>query len=66
MLTLTFTCPSCQAKLAGVEAVNLHTQVVRRTCRKCRERWQLVVQPLVVREGVHVDKATFTFLGRAK
>lgn len=64
MLMLTYTCPSCKTKLAPVEAAQAHTQVVKRTCRKCQERWQLVVQPLVVREGLRMDKAEFTFLGR--
>lgn len=63
MTTLTFTCPSCKAKLQPVAAQDIATQVVKRTCRKCRERWQLVIQPLVIREGVRLDKATFTFLG---
>jgi len=61
--TLTFKCPSCGAKLPQVEAQQIATQVVRRTCRRCKERWQLVVQPLVIKDGVRIDKATFAFMG---
>lgn len=63
---LTFKCPSCGTKLRAVRAMDVATQVVKRTCRKsdCRETWQLVVQPLIAREGVRIDKASFTFLGR--
>lgn len=63
MFTLTFTCPSCHARLPSVEAGQVATEVVKRTCRKCHERWQLVVQPIVAREGFNLHKATFTFLG---
>lgn len=65
MTTLTFKCPSCGTKLPPVEAMEVAAQVVKRTCRKCRERWQLVVQPLVVKDGMRLDKATFAFMGRS-
>jgi hypothetical protein len=42
------------------------TQVVTRTCQRCRERWQLVVTPSVVHGRVRVDHASFTFLGKGR
>ena len=62
IVTLHFTCPSCGHKLAAIEA-GTATSVVRRTCRRCGECWQLVVahQPSPIGE-LHV--ATFTFLHR--
>jgi len=63
-MMLHFTCPSCASKLAGIEPAGVATQVVRRTCRHCGERWQLVVTPLTVREDLRMDRATFAFLGR--
>lgn len=64
MLTLTFKCGAddCDAKLPPVEAAQVATQVVKRTCRKCGTRWQLVVKPIMVREGARVDMATLSRL----
>jgi len=42
-VNLRFNCPSCGAKLRPVEGMDHATQVVRRTCPKCRETWQLKV-----------------------
>lgn len=64
IMMITFKCPSCGAKLRPVSSMEAGTQIVRRTCRGCGERWQLVVEPLVIREGLRLDKATFAFLGR--
>lgn len=60
---LTYKCPSCGAKLRPVEAMDHATQVVRRLCT-CGERWQLKVECVSQSEGVRLDKAEFTFLGR--
>jgi transcription elongation factor Elf1 len=59
MDTLTFKCPDCGTKLRPVETMQVATQVVRRTCVKkaCGARWQLVVAPIAIREGVRIDKA---------
>ena len=37
-------CPTCHAPIPLV-AGSVATFVLRRTCRKCRRRWQLVVGP---------------------
>jgi len=61
---LRFKCPSCGTALPSVEPWAVATQIVRRTCRGCRERWRLIIEPLVVKDGLRIDKATLTFLGR--
>lgn len=64
MPNLRFACPSCGTKFAPVESSDSATQVVRRKCRKCKERWQLVVAAVKVSEGLRLDKAELTFVGR--
>lgn len=59
---LKFACPSCGEKLAGIEPFEVATQVVTRTCRKCGDRWQLVVKVVSARAGFRVDKAEIVFL----
>ncbi len=63
---LKFNCPSCGTKFAGIEPLNSATQVVRRTCKKCHETWQLIVRCIKATEGVWLDMASFTFLGRTR
>lgn len=63
-MKLVYTCPSCHTKLAGVEASDWATQVVTRTCRKCREQWQLKVWCLGEVDGMRLDAAEFKFRGR--
>lgn len=61
---LNFQCPSCQAKLRPpVESMDYATQVVRRKCSGCGEKWQLVIKKLPG-EKFRMDQAEFTFLGR--
>lgn len=55
-------CPSCGHKLPGVEPMNFATQVVRRTCRKCKDRWRLVVRAVKVEDGIRFDKADISFV----
>lgn len=41
-------CPSCQRKLAPIEATDSPTGATRvydRTCRVCRETWRVVARP---------------------
>lgn len=61
MITLTFECPDCGAKLAPVDLLQSATQIVYRKCRKssCGRRWQLVVQPIIAGEDVQMHKAEF-------
>jgi len=62
---LRFTCPSCKTSLAPIEASDHATVVVRRTCRKCRDGWQLVVSRLpTTRDGLTLDRAILAFVGR--
>lgn len=63
---LRFNCPSCDSKLSPVEGMDHATQVVRRTCPRCRETWQLKVSRLtgIFSEGITLDQAEFTFIGR--
>lgn len=63
---LRFTCPSCGSKFRPVEGMAHATQVVRRTCRGCRETWQLKVSRLtgIFSEGITLDQAEFTFIER--
>lgn len=64
MAALKFACPSCGRKFAPVETSDSATHVVQRTCSRCHERWQLVVQGLAVKDDYRIDKATLTFLGK--
>jgi hypothetical protein len=64
MERLYFVCPSCERKLAPVEAMNVATQVVRRMCLGCREVWQIKVAPVATAGDVRADSGEFTFLGR--
>jgi transcription elongation factor Elf1 len=59
---LRFNCPSCGTKLAGIEPVTSHTQVVKRTCSGCGDRWQLIVKIIAIREGMRIDKAEIVFI----
>jgi transcription elongation factor Elf1 len=43
--TLSYRCPTCKRKLAAVPGVQVATQVVRRKCGGCGDRWQIVVVP---------------------
>jgi transcription elongation factor Elf1 len=68
MRTLTYQCPSCQRKLAPVGGMQTATQVVRRKCQGCGERWQIVVAPserVIGGQQAWIDIGTLTFLGRA-
>jgi len=58
---LTFTCPSCGTKLAGIEPLDSATQIVTRTCRECGDRWQLVVRAVKVADELRIDRAEFRF-----
>lgn len=67
---LKFNCPSCGGKLAGIEPVQFYTQVVKRTCRGCGDRWQLVVKVVKVtvdenQNTFRIDRADITFLDSA-
>ena len=62
MLTFTFKCPSCAKNLPPVEAMQAATQITKRTCRHCGDRWLVKVEPPVVRDNMRMDKGTFTFL----
>lgn len=61
---LKFKCPSCGGKFAPVPAMDVATQVVKRTCPACGERWQLTVRAIQVKDSQRMDAATLTFLGR--
>lgn len=63
METIRFKCPSCGTKLAPVEQSEA-TQILKRTCSKCRETWQLKVEKILAKNGIRMDRAEFTFLGR--
>lgn len=59
---ITFNCPSCGHRLAGIKPVIMRTQVVKRTCAKCTDRWLLVVR-LVKGDGwVRISTAKLSFL----
>jgi transcription elongation factor Elf1 len=61
---LKFNCPSCGHALAGTEPVD-YTQVIKRTCADCGDRWQLVVKALVKNERMQVHSAVFVFIDNA-
>ena len=68
MRTLAYKCPDCQRKLVPVEGAQVATQVVRRKCRGCGTRWQLVVVPVartVGGQAAWFDVGTFTRLTTA-
>jgi transcription elongation factor Elf1 len=56
---LPYNCPDCQERLAHVQACDHATQVVKRTCPACRQRWQIVVKPVRSALG-WLDFGTFT------
>ena len=58
---LKFNCPSCGHKLAGTEPTD-YTQVIKRTCPDCGDRWQLVVKALVKNERMQIHSATIVFV----
>lgn len=69
--SLKFNCPSCGRKLGGIEPATSHTQVVKRTCVICGDRWQLVVKVLKAsrtsidhrdRRSFRVDKVEISFI----
>lgn len=62
-MMIAFRCPSCAARLAPVETMDEATQILRRTCPRCGETWQLRVRPIRVTAGARQDAADFTFLG---
>ena len=59
---LRFVCPSCAAKLDGIEPYDVATQVVTRTCRRCGDRWRLVVKVVKVSAGARIDRAEISFV----
>ena len=67
MRSLSYTCPDCRRKLAPVGGALSATQVIRRKCRGCRSRWQIVIVPLERMvcglPGAWFDAGTFTKLG---
>lgn len=57
-----FKCPSCSMNLSAIEIGSVATTVVSRTCRKCGDRWQVIVEPLKHTDDARFDKGTLTFL----
>lgn len=66
MVQLVFRCPSCDGRLRPVTSSDSATQVVRRACRRCGERWRLTVRAVAVRDGARVDAADMRFIGRTR
>jgi len=59
-------CPSCQRKLAPVEASDNPagaTRVSTRTCRHCRETWQIVARPPLAVNGLQINVMEVAFTG---
>jgi hypothetical protein len=65
-IDLRFNCPSCGTKFAPVSGMELATGVYKRTCRKCRETWQIVVTPHRWTDDIKMHKGAFTFISRKK
>lgn len=42
---LGYRCPDCNRKLAEADGMNVATQVVKRKCGGCGQRWQIVIVP---------------------
>lgn len=61
MHTVTFSCPSCNTKLASVEAMQAATQIVFRTCRKCGDRWMVKLQPTIMKADKMFDIGTLSY-----
>lgn len=62
---LKYKCPSCGKAFAPIHLSRSATQVVRRTCQRCRELWQIKVTPREVCNGdVVISVGELTFLGR--
>jgi hypothetical protein len=51
-------CPYCSKAISLPQAT--YTNVVKRTCRKCGTRWQIVIRPLACRvEGMKMHECDF-------
>ena len=62
---LAYRCPDCQRQLAKIDGMEIATQVVKRTCKKCGSKWQIVVVPNyknLLGGGAYFDTGTFTRL----
>ncbi len=59
---LDLTCPDCGRKVKAAHFMRAATQVVRRTCPGCKQRWQVKLAPLGARPGVFFHEATWTRL----
>lgn len=53
---LTIRCPRCQRVMFRTHPMTAATEVFRRKCRRCGQRWHLLVVPLLHREGVWAHK----------
>jgi hypothetical protein len=59
--SLYFNCGDCSTTLAPVPLMAHAALVVRRTCRRCKQRWQIVVEPLArPRKGIAIHSGTLT------
>lgn len=55
-------CPSCSCFLAPFTGYDVATNVVKRTCRKCRNRWQIVVRPMAAKDGLKLHECDFKLI----
>lgn len=58
MTAIAITCPDCQRKLRGFDALDAATTVIRRKCR-CGEHWNIVAKPMGARGEVRLDELTW-------
>ena len=57
---LKYHCPVCASPLRPLQGMQVATQVVRRSCRCCGRRWQVIVVPVPLKRAAgFADVASF-------
>lgn len=56
-----FACPSCGKRLKPTTGMDCATQIIKRACRCCGNRWQIKIEPRQIR-GAMLDFGTFTHI----
>lgn len=66
---LAYRCPDCNRALHSAQGMEVATQVVKRTCRRCGSRWQIVIVPNagnIHGQGAWFDSGTFTRIAKSQ
>lgn len=63
--TLPYRCPDCSAKLPPCNGMKEATQVVKRTCRRCGQRWQIKIATFKMADARY-DVGTFVAIPKER